>query len=344
MLCETKTALRRFAVAGLAASALLTGCASQQSDSPGTPVGPATAASAPVPARAPIGETRKLSGHPQVAYLDPDSAALVILGGDDPQRADTVSVLAPDEPVARTVELPEPATGLISDGPGRALASSRGGYLSIDLRTGTVGHITVDDADGIDFTAIVRRADGTLVLGSAEGSVFVLSSPTGVAHREKLVTRVDSLVAQQNTVVVLDRAQTSVTAIGADGKKQQALRAGEGATTMAVDGAGRVLVADTRGEELLVFSVDPLMMRQRYPVREAPYGLAASPRLTWVSQTAANTVIGYDLATGIPVEKVRYPTVQQPNLVSYDAASGVLYVVSGSGAGVQAIAHAEPPQ
>jgi hypothetical protein len=51
-------------------------------------------------------------------------------------------------------------------------------------------------------------------------------------------------------------------------------------------------------------------------------------------------VIGYDLSTGIPVDKVRYPTVQQPNLLAFDQASGTLYVVSGSGAGVQVIEHA----
>ena len=65
--------------------------------------------------------------------------------------------------------------------------------------------------------------------------------------------------------------------------------------------------------------------------------LAGSRRLAWVSQTAANIVVGYDLATGIPVEKVRYPTVQQPNSLAFDDASDTLYVVSGSGAGVQVI-------
>ena len=141
--------------------------------------------------------------------------------------------------------------------------------------------------------------------------------------------------------MVLDRGQTSVTTVDVSGAKaEQSLRAGEGATTLAVDPAGRVLVADTRGDALLVFGTDPLMLRQRYPVRGGPYGLAGSSRLAWVSQTATNTVIGYDLATGIPVEKVRYPTVQQPNSLAYDEASGTLYVVSGSGAGVQVITNA----
>ena len=110
--------------------------------------------------------------------------------------------------------------------------------------------------------------------------------------------------------------------------------------TLAADPQGRVLVADTRGGQLLVYGVDPLILRQAFPVRQAPYGLVGSVGLAWVSQTASNTVIGYDLSTGTPVEKVRYPTVQQPNSLAFDEASDTLYVVSGSGAGVQVIEHA----
>jgi hypothetical protein len=60
----------------------------------------------------------------------------------------------------------------------------------------------------------------------------------------------------------------------------------------------------------------------------------------WVSETATNTVIGFDLATGIPVEQVRYPTVRQPNSLAYDSAADILYVVSGSGDGIQVIRNA----
>ena len=111
---------------------------------------------------------------------------------------------------------------------------------------------------------------------------------------------------------------------------------------MAADAAGRVLVADTRGNELLVYGVNPLILRQRYPVAGAPYGLTGSARLAWVSETATNTVVGYDLATGIPVEKVRYSTVRQPNSLAFDDESNTLFVVSGSGAGVQVIKEATP--
>jgi DNA-binding beta-propeller fold protein YncE len=211
----------------------------------------------------------------------------------------------------------------------------------VDIATGAPRRVDVDGQQTTDFTAIARRADGKLVLGSADGAVYTLASDTAVGARLKIFARVDALVTRGNTAVVLDRGQTSVTTIDPRGTDaDHALRAGEGATTVAVDPAGRVLVADTRGNELLVFGTNPLILRQRYPVRDAPYGLAGSSRLAWVSQTATNTVVGYDLATGIPVEKVRYRTVQQPNSLAYDETSGTLYVVSGSGAGVQVISNA----
>ena len=260
-----------------------------------------------------------------------------------PGEADhAVVTVMPANGLGRAVPLPTAATAMTGDNDGHVYVSTRGGYFRIDIAQGRANRVPVDGQDGTEFTAIARRADGKLVLGSADGAVYTLSSDTAVGAELKIFARVDALVTQGNTAVVLDRGQTSVTTVDASGAKaEHALRAGEGATTLAADAAGRVLVADTRGDGLLVFGTDPLMLRQRYPVRDAPYGLAGSSRLAWVSQTRTNTVIGYDLATGIPVEKVRYPTVQQPNSLAFDEASGTLYVVSGTGAGVQVITDAE---
>ena len=139
---------------------------------------------------------------------------------------------------------------------------------------------------------------------------------------------------------MLDRGQTTITTVGADGRIGQSLRAGQGATTLVADPAGRLLATDTRGGQLLVFGADPLILRQAYPIADSPYGVAGSRGLAWVSQTSANSVVGYDLSTGIPLEKVRYPSVRQPNALAFDDAAGTLYVVSGAGDGVQIIEHA----
>jgi hypothetical protein len=296
----------------------------------------------------PAGAVRPLGAHAAAAIFDGGTRQLAVLApGADPAAPASITEFGDPRVAPRVTALPGPASALTGDGRGTAYLATRGGYFSIDLSTGHTAHVTVADAEQADFTAIAQRADGKLVLGSADGAVYTLASQTPsavgtatVGSRNKIFAHVDSLATQGNTTVVLDRGQTSVTTIGADGHVEQALRAGEGATTLAADPLGRVLVADTRGGQLLVYGVDPLILRQAYPVRQAPYGLAGSHGLAWVSLTASNVVIGYDLSTGIPVERVRYPTVQQPNSLALDETSDTLYVVSASGAGVQIIEHA----
>jgi len=322
---------------------LLTGCSSNPLHGAPPTIAPAHAAESPPVTQNPAGTIAPLGGHPLAAVWD-GGALAVLCPGADPMAPASISVFGGAESAsrsaARVITLPGPATALTGDGRGTAYLAARGGFFTVDLSTGHLTRVNVAGADNTDFTAIARRADGKIVLGSADGAAYILADDGSVAHRKKIFARVDGLVAQGNTTVVLDRGQTSVTAIGSDGRVEQALRAGEGATTLAADALGRVLVADTRGGQLLVYGVEPLILRQAYPVRQAPYGLAGSRALAWVSQTASNIVIGYDLTTGIPVEKVRYPTVQQPNSLAFDEASGTLYVVSGSGAGVQVIEHA----
>lgn len=321
-------------------AAVSAGCSSNPLTGPPPTIEPAQPAASPPASTRPAGQVLPLGGRPQAAVFDGRTRALVVFApGANPQSAATLAVFD-GSGARRDIPLPGPATALAGDGQGTAYLSTRGGYFTVDLAAGNAARVDISEESDTDFTAIARRADGRLVLGSADGTAFTLGSDTAVAEKVKIFARVDAIVADGDNAVVLDRGQTSVTALNSEGRSQQALRAGEGATTMVADPLGRVLVADTRGGQLLVFGVDPLIERQAYPVPEAPYGLAGSKNLAWVSQTATNMVVGYDLATGIPVEKVRYPTVQQPNSLAFDDTSGTLYVVSGSGAGVQVIRNA----
>jgi hypothetical protein len=322
--------------------ALAVGCSSKTLEETPPTIEPARPADSPALSQNPAGVVRALDGKPHLAIFDGRTAQLVILTSGLAATAPTqIIAMGSGQASSRVIDLPGPATGLTGDGGGNAYLSARGGYFVVDLSAGRVARVGVSGAENVDFTAIARRVDGTVTLGTADGTVYTLApGQTNGGNRTKILAHVDSLAAQGNTVAVLDRGQTSITTIGVDGKVGQALRAGQGATTMAADPAGRLLVTDTRGGELLVFGIDPLILRQAYPVPQSPYGLAGSRALTWVSQTSANLVIGYDLSTGIPVEKVRYPTVQQPNTLAFDDAAGTLYVVSGSGGGVQVIEHA----
>lgn len=327
---------RRLAAAVICA-VLTTGCSSKLVNTTPPTIEPATAAVSPAAAVAPAGQVLPLPGDASAARYDTATGSLAVL---TPGPTSVLTVLRPDRSAA-TVPLPSPATALTGDAHGTVWAATRGGILQIDLASAAATTIAIDGEAGTDFTALARRSDGRLLLGSATGTAYLLDADMRVSRRTDIFARVDAIVTQGDIALILDRRQTSITALGADGTLQQALRAGLGATSMAADSTGRVLVTDTRGGQLLVFTVDPLLERQAYPVGDSPYGLSGSPTLVWVSQTASNTVVGYDLSTGIPVEKVRYPTVQQPDSLAYDETSGTLYVVSGSGAGVQVIANAD---
>jgi len=318
----------------------VTGCSSKLTDAAPATVEPARPAESPPPTTAPVGQVLPLGGQPAAAIFDrPTSSLAVFSPGADPQAPATVTIVGPAA-TSRTVTLPGAATAIAGDDHGAVYLSTRGGFVTVDLTTGAATTTAITGEAATDFTAIGHRADGRLVLGSAAGAAYTLGPDRSVAHRAAIFARVDAIVTEGDTAVVLDRGQTSVTALSPQGTPQQSLRAGLGATTIAADPMGRVLVADTRGGQLLVFGVDPLIERQAYPVTGSPYGITGSSALVWVSQTATNEVVGYDLATGIPVEKVRYPTVRQPNSLAFDDASGTLYVVSGAGDGVQVIRNA----
>ncbi|MCV7330997.1 hypothetical protein H7J81_12875 [Mycobacterium cookii] len=326
---------------GLLFVLLIAGCTGKALDDTPAAIPSAQPAESPPIAQAPAGVVDPLTERPQTAIFDDRTNQLVlVVPGPTPTAPAKILTLHPQQTSPRVIDLPGPATGLTGDNAGVAYLSTHGGYFAVDLTAGQAVRVGVHDADNVDFTAITRLSDGAVVLGTADGTLDTLQAGATDGRRAKVHARIDSLAAQGNTVAVLDRGQTSVTTIGADGRIGQSLRAGQGATTMVADPAGRLLVTDTRGGQLLAFGVDPLILRQAYPVPESPYGLAGSRGLAWVSQTSANIVIGYDLSTGIPQEKVRYPTVRQPNTLAFDDAAGTLYVVSGSGDGVQVIEHA----
>lgn len=315
-----------------------TGCSGNPMDDAPPTIAPATPAASPPVTAVPAGQVRAVPVKARSAVFDEQTSSLVLLGDEG------LTVMPAGAGAPRAVALPGRASALCGDGRGAVYVSVRGGYVRVDVRTGQVAPTLVPGQENTDFTAIARRADGRVVLGSADGAVYTLNVDASVSASVRIFARVDALVTQGNTAVVLDRGQTSVTTIDPDGSgAQHALRAGEGATTMSADPVGRVLVADTRGGSLLVFGTDPLMMRQSYPVRSSPYGLVGTRNLAWVSLTASNVVVGYDLATGIPVEKVRYPTVRQPDVLAFDDATSTLYVASASGDGVQVIPNAGRP-
>ncbi|NGP05240.1 hypothetical protein G6038_07020 [Rhodococcus sp. 14C212] len=316
------------------ALALVTGCSSSNSGDNLPTIDAATPAVAPAPAVPPAGTVQALGravdaltvdpGTSTVAALTDDGSRLLLLGAADPAAA------------PREVALPAPAVTVVPGAAGEVLAPGTGVVARVDMRAGTVTEVPVDG----DARAAAVLADGRLAVGTADGVTHVVDPASGATQTVPGLASVDALATVGTSLAALDRRQTSLTEVDvADGDLGLALRAGEGATQLTTDPYGRVLLTDTRGGELHVYTLDPLVLRQRYPVPNAPYGVAydTANDLVWVTSTGSNEVIGYDLSTGIPQERGRYATVRQPNSVAVDATDAVLVIGSATGDGLQRI-------
>ncbi|WP_306796202.1 hypothetical protein [Nocardia sp. XZ_19_369] len=315
--------------------ALLAGCSSG-SNSDNLPTrDPAVAAVSPAGTTLPAGDI--------VGLANPVGALLVEASTGQIAALESGSTLALFDPATltpngtpRTVSLPAPGASLAQGKPGELLIPTPDRIIRVDIATATLTELPVDG----DARSVQRRDDGTLLVGTADGKVRTLDPEGKLVRTVDGLASADALAVTEDHVAVLDRRQTSVTEIDL-GKKNLglALRAGDGATNMIADRFGRIIVTDTDGGELLVFSAGPLLLRQRFPVNSSPYALAYDQRsdTVWVTCTQSNEVVGFDLSTGIPTEVGRYPTVRQPNSVTIDQRTGDMFVGSAADGGLQRI-------
>ena len=176
-----KRAGRRRHIGTLAVMAVaLASCSSSPADAPPPTISPARAAVSPAVVGTPDGVVRPLPGPGISAVFDGATRSLVVLGRDGGGRS-VISVLSTPSS-GRSVPLPAEATAITGDDRGMAYLSTRGGYFRFDVASGAVSPVDITDEHDTDFTAIARRADGTLVLGSADGSVYTLGGDADVAQ------------------------------------------------------------------------------------------------------------------------------------------------------------------
>ncbi|WP_231386784.1 YncE family protein [Nocardia sp. BMG111209] len=352
------------ALAAVATVGVLTGCSTQNSGDKTPAAAPASAAVSPpttvtpagtVTPAAPIAALLAVPGAGRLAELDTDGSTVHLLdlapptgtpgnpapgapAGSAPAAAASgaANPAAPGTAGTRTVTLPARTAGLTPGGPGEILAAAGTQILHIDTATGTVRATPV----GAAARAVARRPDGTLAVALTDHRVLIVADDGRILHTVTGLTGADSVAAAGDTVAVLDLAQTSLTELDlGHGKPRLALRAGTGATGLIADHYQRLLVTDTAGGTLLVYTPDPLVLRQRFPVGSSPYALAYDQRseTVWVTLTGSNEVAGFDLSTGIPEEVGRFATVRQPDSVTIDDRTGDMFVGSATGDGLQRI-------
>ncbi|WP_242613220.1 YncE family protein [Herbihabitans rhizosphaerae] len=294
----------------------------------------ATPATSPAPAVTPAGAVVSAPAASSVV-VDPRSRLIAVAAAAPPAvllyRLDDLAAPAVSVPLAGPAES---LTLVREGGPVLASVSSSKQLISVRLPDGAATTVTLPAAPvaatpvGAATLVALREhksvavVEGDKVVRVISGGLFSSDVPFAMGDRGAVLDRV------RNAIFEVDLKQGTIGA---------GLRAGEGSTNGVLDRFGRVLTTDTRGGALLAFSFDPLLMRQRYPVPGAPYGIAydAKRDLAWVTLTARNEVVGFHVAGDEPRERYRLPTVGQPNSVAVDQESGRVIVASASGGGVQ---------
>ncbi|MBF6447739.1 MULTISPECIES: hypothetical protein [Nocardia] len=320
-------------LAAAGAVVLVAGCSSHSDDTTAPAAGaPGRAAAAPAATATPAGAVTAF-GPVGTLLAEPATGRVVTL---DPNGLGLRLVDPANPAAARAITLPAQATGLALGAPGEVLVAGGREVLRVDIATAAIRPVPVDG----DVRAIARRGDGSLVAGLDGGRVQILDAD---GHPNKTVSglsAVDAVAATANAVATLDLDQTTLTELDLDHDRPGlALRAGLGATHVISDHYGRLLATDTSGGALLVYTTDPLLLRQRFPVGPAPYALAYDERsdTVWLTLSGSNEVVGFDLSTGIPEEVGRFATVRQPNSLTIDSRTGDMFVGSATGDGLQRI-------
>ncbi|MGH3148293.1 MAG: YncE family protein, partial [Rubrobacter sp.] len=117
--------------------------------------------------------------------------------------------------------------------------------------------------------------------------------------------------------------------------------AGKGPTHVEAGPDDRFYVADTRGGAILVYETSPELgqvARVSLP-GGSPYGMALDTERDqlWVSLTAKNRLVQFDLGDDRPSRVGSYPTVRQPNSVAVDPGTGRVFVAGRTGEVLQVL-------
>lgn len=293
-------------------------------------------AEAPEPDAEPEGEVTEVAPRPEgIAYSAAEDA--LVVGVRDPER---LIVLDPDDlSVREEIQLPGKLRHLQVTEDGRTALvplETANTLFEVEIANGDVRETLVEryphDATG--------TADGDVWVGNEfAGTISVVRNGEIVETLED-VEQPGGVLAEGGLGVSVDVREYSVTTYDlARIEKISQLPAGEGPTHGRLVGAGRLAVADTRGDQILVYTLDPLQMVSATELPGTPYGLAADrrSRTLWVTLTATNELVGFDVSGVEPREIARYDTVQQPNTVATSPGARTIWVTGKTDGVIQRI-------
>lgn len=300
----------------LLVAALLVGCGSDPGPAPRKAAEPAKA---PVPSAAPTGDVVDLGAEAEGVVADA-ATHLAAVGTRSPNAL--VLVDTRTGRVVRRVPLPGHVRHLGLRGSTVLVpVEDANRLLEVDLRTGSV---TADVATGAYPHGVSAVGADAALVGAERGGAAQLVQAGAVTGSAQSPQPGGSAVTPQGLYVV-DVADYSLTRLSSDLQRLGSVPAGDGPTHAVADVRGDVVVVDTRGDALRVFS-PTLAARRTVRLPGTPYGVAydAVRDEVWVTLTARNEVVrlaGPDLR-----ETGRWPTVRQPNTVGVDSATGRVLV------------------
>ncbi len=335
---------RRNALAAGGALALLaSGCGGERSDpaarepDPRLPP-PAETAPSPEQTGTPAGRVVPIGPIAEGVVADPQTG-LVAVGLRDPFRLALVDGATGE--VRREVPLPGHLRHLQLQAPGGPVlvpAESANALLRVALPTGEVlSRVGVGDFPH-DATA---TPGGRIAVANEFGGTVSVVEDGRVVHTFGNAAQPGGVDAVGERVGMVDVREMSLTVYDMPSRQRLAeLPAGEGTTHVVTGPPGRFLVADTEGDAITVFGIDPRpRMLNRLPLPGSPYGISyddTRDRL-WVTLTAFNEVVGIDFAGRAPRVAVRLPTIRQPNTVAVNSATGRVFVASPTEGALQLI-------
>ena len=207
------------------------------------------------------------------------------------------------------------------------------GHARPPISTGIGPHDATQAQNGTVFVA--NEFGGNVVAIRGDSIVKVFGDrvqPGGIAAAGDSVGLID---VRRNDLTVYDAA--ALTVVGS-------VPAGAGPTHVTADRRGQLIVTDTRGDTIRIFTPRPTPQEVASVAQpNGPYGIAydtTRDRL-WVTSTGSNEVVGYDMTDATPHEVQRLRTVQNPNTLGVDATTGRLFIAGVPGGVVQII---DPPQ
>ncbi|MPQ99611.1 YncE family protein [Modestobacter sp. I12A-02628] len=290
------------------------------------------------PGAAEPGRSPELTTDPAgtVVDLDPDAEGMVF---DPVTGLLAVAVRDPDRlvladgatgAVVREVPLPGHARHLQLAAPGGPVlvpAEDSDTLVTVALPDGATTSVPVGEYPH----DAAQVASGQVLVADELGGTLSVVTDGAVTQTFDSQTQPGGIAVVGDLAGVVDVAAFTLTSYDVPGGELgRVVDAGEGPTHVVADGRGRFVVADTRGNALLVFRADTLRQEQQLDLPGTPYGLAydGTGQVLWVTLTARNEVVGLATDGDQLTEVARFPTVRQPNTVAVDPGTGRVFVGS----------------